>query len=304
MPYFPLAWVLWTVLAAATQTARNATQRNLAVTLGTVGATHVRFLFGLPFALIILGGVLLYTGAPFAAPRAWFWPFVAMGAFAQILATALMLAAMRERSFVVATAYTKTEPVQVALFGIVFLGEFVSLWTAIAIALATAGVMVMSWPRAGTPSGSRRSILYGVAAGGLFALAAIGFRGAVTSFPYGTQNLVAATVTLVVALFLQAASLSLYLAIRDRAVLAALLRSWRPSLRAGLFGALASEFWFLAFSLASAASVRTLGLVEVVFAQIAAALWLRQKPPLREIAGVALLVVGVIVLVQHGGEAG
>ncbi|MCC6981795.1 MAG: DMT family transporter, partial [Bauldia sp.] len=261
MPYFPLAWVVWTVLAAATQTARNATQRGLATTLGTVGATHARFLFGFPFALIILAGVVAYTGIAPPLPRGFFWPWVAMGAFAQVLATALMLAAMRERSFVVTTAYTKTEPVQVALFGVVFLGELLSLWSAVAILLATAGVMVMSWPRAGTPSGSTRSIVFGVASGGLFALAAIGFRGGVTSFPYGTDNLIAASVTLVAALFLQAAGLSLYLAIRERAVLIALLRSWRPSLLAGVLGALASEFWFLGFSLASAASVRTLGLV-------------------------------------------
>jgi drug/metabolite transporter (DMT)-like permease len=304
MPYFPLAWVVWTIIAAATQTARNATQRNLATTLGTVGATHVRFLFGFPFALLILAGAVAFTGTSPPLPRGHFWPWVAMGAFAQVLATALMLAAMRERSFVVTTAYTKTEPVQVALFGVVFLGEFLSLWTGIAILLATAGVMVMSWPRAGTPPGSTRSIVYGVASGGLFALAAIGFRGGVTSFPYGTPNLMAATVTLVAALFMQAAGLSLYLAIRERAVLIALLRSWRPSLLAGLLGALASQFWFLAFSIASAASVRTLGLVEVLFAQLAASVWMRQAPSAREIAGIALLILGVVLLVQSGGGTG
>ncbi|MCC6983816.1 MAG: EamA family transporter, partial [Bauldia sp.] len=84
----------------------------------------------------------------------------------------------------------------------------------------------------------------------------------------------------------------------------ALLRSWRPSLLAGVLGALASEFWFLGFSLASAASVRTLGLVEVLFAQLAASLWMRQAPSAREIAGIALLVVGIVLLVQHGGAGG
>ena len=38
-----------------------------------------------------------------------------------------MLAAMGERSFVVTIAYIKTEPVQVALFGLIFLGEHVTL---------------------------------------------------------------------------------------------------------------------------------------------------------------------------------
>ena len=49
---------------------RNATQRELTATLGTVGATHVRFLFGFPFALVFLAGVLIATGARAAAPAA------------------------------------------------------------------------------------------------------------------------------------------------------------------------------------------------------------------------------------------
>ena len=43
--------------------------------------------------------------------------FVLAGAVSQIAATALMLAAMRQRAFVVVTAWTKTEPVQVAVVG-------------------------------------------------------------------------------------------------------------------------------------------------------------------------------------------
>ena len=70
-----------------------------------------------------------------------------VAALAQIGATALLLAAMRERSFVVTTAYAKTEPVQVALFGLVFLGDHVTAGVAAAILIATAGVLLVSWPR-------------------------------------------------------------------------------------------------------------------------------------------------------------
>ena len=59
-----LLWIPFTLLAAAGQTARNAMQRELTATLGTVGATHVRFLFGFPFALMFLAGVLMATGLP------------------------------------------------------------------------------------------------------------------------------------------------------------------------------------------------------------------------------------------------
>ncbi|HEY5963819.1 MAG TPA: EamA/RhaT family transporter, partial [Xanthobacteraceae bacterium] len=47
-----LLWIPFTLLAAAGQTARNAMQRELTAALGTVGATHVRFLFGFPFAIV------------------------------------------------------------------------------------------------------------------------------------------------------------------------------------------------------------------------------------------------------------
>src|ERR1700674_611048 len=119
-------WVGFTVLAATGQTARNAMQRELTQSLGTVGATHVRFLFGFPFALVFLLVVSLASGLPLPRPGPKFWLWVLGGAFTQILATALMLAAMNKRSFVVAIAYIKTEPVQVALFGMLFLGDAVT----------------------------------------------------------------------------------------------------------------------------------------------------------------------------------
>src|SRR5947209_7674500 len=120
---FDWLWAEFTVVAAAAQTARNAMQRELTASLGTVGATHVRFLFGFPFALVFLAGVALSTGARVPHPPLAFWPWVIAGALAQVLATALMLAAMGGRSFVVTIAYIKTEPVHVALFGLLFLGD-------------------------------------------------------------------------------------------------------------------------------------------------------------------------------------
>src|SRR5688572_32551145 len=96
-----LLWIPFTLLAAAGQTARNAMQRELTATLGTVGATHVRFLFGFPFALIFLAGVCVVTGSGLPTPSLDYWPWIAVGLVGQVVATALMLAAMNDRSFVV-----------------------------------------------------------------------------------------------------------------------------------------------------------------------------------------------------------
>ncbi len=293
MPDSSWLWALFTVIAAAAQTVRNATQRELTARLGTVGATHVRFLFGFPFALVFLAVVLTATGADLPRPPLVFWPWVIDGALAQIAATALMLAAMSDRSFVVIYAYIKTEPVHVALFGLVFLGDVVTPAMAGAILLATTGVVIMAL-KPGT-SLDLRATLLGLAAGAMFGLSAVGYRGAILSL--GVPNyVVAATFTLVVGLVGQSAVLSVYLWLRDRAVLTAIVREWRPSLFAGFMGALASQFWFLAFALASAASVRTLALVEVLFAQAISRFIFKQATTPREIVGIVLIVLGVALL--------
>jgi drug/metabolite transporter (DMT)-like permease len=291
-----MLWAVFTLIAAAAQTARNAMQRELTATLGTVGATHVRFLFGFPFAILFLAGVLIVTGYGWPTTPSIFWPWVVFGALTQIAATATMLSVMGERSFVVAYAYIKTEPVQVAGVGRIFLGDHVTPLAAAAIVIATAGVVLISLkPGAGKVSTTRSTVI-GIASGALFALSSIGYRGAILSLEH-PHFVLSATFTLAVGLVMQAGMLSLYLWLRDPGVLRAIAKAWRPSLFAGFMGAFASEFWFLAFAIATAASVRTLALVEVLFAQGVTHFWFKQPTTRREIGGVVLVVLGVLLLV-------
>jgi len=298
--------VVFTVIAAFMQTLRNAMQRELTGKLGTVGATHVRFLFGLPFVIVFLLGVMLATGASLPRPGPLFWPWAILGAFAQVAATALMLAAMGERSFVVTIAYIKTEPIQVAVFGLLFLGDTLTVPMMTAIIVATSGVVIMSIKiphpsiprkrgREGWGLGGIRPTLIGLASGGMFALSAIGFRGAILDLAL-PNYVMAATSTLAVGIAVQAVVLSVYLALRSPTVLFAIFRAWKPSLSAGLAGAVASQFWFLAFALATAASVRTLALIEVLFAQLVARIAFGQRTSAREALGMLLVVGGVALL--------
>ena len=73
------AWAVFTVIAAAAQTVRNAAQRELTGSLGTVGATHVRFLFGFPFSLVFLAVVAAVSGAPLPTPPARYWLWIVDG---------------------------------------------------------------------------------------------------------------------------------------------------------------------------------------------------------------------------------
>jgi drug/metabolite transporter (DMT)-like permease len=291
-------WWLFTLVASGAQTLRNAMQRELIGALGAVGATQVRFLFGLPFAILFLIAVALATGEPFPPLSAPVLGWASIGAVAQIAATALMLAAMRTRSFVVVVAATKTEAAQVAVFALVFLGERPTPVLIAAIVLATAGVWLMSGRGAAEAAkGSWSSIAMGLVSASFFAIAAVGFRAAVLNV--ATPSFVmAASELLVIGLTIQTTLLFAYLALFDRPRITSILAEWRPSLFAGFMGALSSQFWFIAFALTDAARVRTLALVEVLFAQAVSMRLFREMPSAREIAGMTMIVVAAAVLVS------
>jgi drug/metabolite transporter (DMT)-like permease len=294
-----MLWIVATLVAAAAQTARNAMQSSLTAALGTLGATQVRFVFGLPFAIVFLALMTLVAGAGVPAPNSPFLAYTIGGAVAQIAGTALMLAAMHARSFSVATAFIKTEAVQVAIFGVMILGERLTALGSMAIVMATTGV-VLTAVKPGARAGEGRwgALAQGVASGACFALASVGFRGGILALD-GVYYVRAST-ALVWALAVQAALLGVWMALFARPALARSLALWRQSLLAGFFGAFASHFWFLGFSLTAAANVRTLSLVEVLFAHVVARRVFAQRATRREIAGMALVVIGVALLLLAG----
>ena len=223
------------------------------------------------------------------------WTFA--GAATQFAATALLLLAMRDKSFVLITALNKIEPVHVALFGLVFLGDHLTWGLAFAIAVATLGVVLMSWPKKAADTLELKPIVLGVVAGAMFGASAVGYRGGIKLLD-APNFVVAASATLVTGLVMQVAALSLYLLLRDRKTLMALAAAWRPSMLAGFMGAFASQMWFLAFALESAAKVRTLALVEIFFAQLVSRSLFKQSLASREGLGILLIVAGVVVLLN------
>jgi drug/metabolite transporter (DMT)-like permease len=298
---FAHLWIPVTLIAASAQTARNATQASLTATLGAVGSAQVRFLYGLPFAILLLGMQLAVTHEALPAIDLRSLGFAVTGAVAQILATVLMLAAMRMKSFAVTTATTKMEPVLVALFGVVVLGDHPSLLAWVAIVIATAGVAIMSLrPAKGSQGifdrGGSTAIVLGIMSGAGFAVAAIGFRGAILSVGSGSFYL-RATLILVLGLGMQTLMLVVYLTLFDRKALTRSFSVWRVSLGAGCLGALASQFWFLGFALTSAANVRTLALVEVFMAHLVQGRVFAQHATRQDLIGMTLIVIGAGILI-------
>src|SRR5580698_5329477 len=290
-------WIPFTITAAMGQVARNAMQRQLTGPLGTWGATNIRFLFGFPFAILFFIGVLIFTGDTVPWPTPAFWPWLLLGALCQIIATGLMLVAMNDRSFVVTTAYIKTEAIQTAIFGFVFLGDHLTALKVVAIVIATVGVVITALRPGGEKSFAElKPTITGLVAAAAFALSAVGFRGAIINVP-GVSFVTSASFTLVLGLFVQTLILTIYLLWRAPKVLQAILGLWKPSLLAGFMGAFASQFWCLAFALTAAANVRTLALVEVLFAQAVAYYSFKQPISARELAGIVLIMIGVGLLV-------
>ena len=190
-------WIPFVILASLGQVARNAMQRELTASLGTVGATHVRFLFGFPFSIVFFAIVMLVARESVAWPSLSFWLWLVVGTMTQIVATGLMLAAMNERSFVVTTAYIKTEPIQAALFGFIFLADHLTVWKVLAIVVATTGVVITAIRPGGEKSfADLRPTMLGLAAAACFALSAVGYRGAILNVP-GVSFVTAASFTLV-----------------------------------------------------------------------------------------------------------
>jgi drug/metabolite transporter (DMT)-like permease len=294
-------WIPVTIWAAFAQTLRNAAQRSLIDTLGTLGATLVRFLYGLPFAARWLWIVHRLGEFALPVPNARFAVWVTVGAVAQMVATALLLRVMAERNFALGVAYSKTEIIQVALFGLAFLGDPVTAATAAAIVCGTLGVLLLApadkerpW-RALVAGWTSRTALIGLGSGAAFALSAVGYRGAALALE-GAPFLMAAAFTLLVAQVLQTVLLGGWLLARDAAVVGRVIRAWRASLFAGFMGTAASAGWFTAMAIEPVANVRTLGLVELLFSAIVSRRFFRERMTRREMAGMLLIVAGVVII--------
>lgn len=293
-------WMALVVFAAIAQTARNAAQRSLTRDLGTWPATLVRFLYGLPLAALAL--VLLYT-FPAKAPEIAHWTgayfgWLALGAFFQIAATGALLLAMQQRNFAVAVTLSKTEVLQVALFGAVFLGELPTYWALAAMAIATIGVALLSLPprQIGAKLDWRsKAAMYGLICGACFAIATVGFRGAALALN-APSALLSGAWGVFIAQCMQTLAMGAWFVWRDRSVLVRIAQAWRVSLLAGCMGSAASLAWFSAYALQSAASVRTLGMVEVVFSYLVSRRVLKEQLRRNEKWGIALMLVGIVVI--------
>lgn len=298
-------WIPITIAAAFLQNIRSAMQKHLKGVMGTTGATFVRFGFGAPFALLFVA--VLHFGAGHALPRlnAAFFVWMIVGGLGQIAATFLLIHLFSFRNFAVGTAYSRTEPAQAALFGLVFLGEKISAGVLAAIGVSVFGVMLISV--AHTPLSWRallaalvgRNALVGLASGALFGVTAVAYRAA--SLALGGPNFIMqAAITLAWVIVFQSLLMALWMLWKDRAEIGRIRKAWKPALIVGLAGATASFGWFMAMTLQQAAVVKALAQVEMIFTFASTVFFFRERINLMEIAGCLLIVGGILLLLALG----
>ena len=304
-------WIPITVVAAFCQSLRSALQKRLTATLSAEEASYVRFCYAVPFAALFVVALGLAGGYDLPAPNArWGWN-VLVGSVFQVLGTVALIRSFGHRNFAAATAYSKTETIQTAAFGFVILGDAVTPAALAGIFVSLGGLVLLSMRavppgsdagESGVAATAPRGLLspgrgawLGIGAGAGFAVSAVSYRAASLALPDG-EFFVRAGVTLLGATLVQTVGMGVYFAVRERGALARVARSWRVSVWVGLTGMLASAGWFSAMTLEAAAYVRALGQVELLFAFAAGAIVFRERMRGPEVAGAALLVLGLVLL--------
>jgi drug/metabolite transporter (DMT)-like permease len=298
-------WILITVSAAFLQNIRSSLQKHLKNVMGTSGATFVRFGFGIPFALFFLALFMYLGDHSFPEFNQDFFFWVVIAAVAQILAQALLVHMFSYRNFAVGTAYSRTEPLQAALFGLLFLSEKASSAVLSAIAISMFGVMLISVARTDiTPKSIftslySRTALIGLSSGAIFGVAAVAYRAASLSLD-GPNFIIQAAITLSIAIILQSIIMIVWIYWRDRAEIARIKAAWKTGLLVGLVGASASFGWFMAMTLQQAALVKAVAQIEMIFTFISSVFIFKEQINRIEVIGCLLIISGIIALVLGG----
>ncbi len=290
------------IAAAFLQNARSALQKHLKGRLSTLGAAYVRFLYAWPFALLYL--LALHQWGGLALPRFnnLFLVYCVLGGLSQIIFTVLLMWLFSFRNFAVGTTYSKTEIVQIALLGFLVLGDTLSLPAGLAIIVAVVGVILLSVGQSRLALSSlltnmaEKSTLIGLVCGAFLGASVVFFRAAALALEHDSVAM-AAAYSLAIAVVIQTVAMGLYIAVKERRTLVDVFVHWRWSLAVGVCGAAASMAWFTAFTLQNAAYVRAVGQIELVFTFIASVFFFRERTNRTELAGIALVIAGIVTLI-------
>ena len=290
-------WIPITLAAAFVQNIRFMLQKHLKGQLSSFGATYARFLWAAPLAALTVWALARSSGEPLPGITSAFLIYGMIGGITQIIGTALIVSLFSYRNFAVGATFSKTEAVQAAIIGFVLLGDRMGPGSIIAIVVSVLGVILMSVDlrELSLRGVFTRPTLIGLAAGALLGVSGVTYRGASLALD-GGDFLIRAAVTLAVVTAFQTVVMSLYLALKEPGEIGRVLGGWKITSLVGITGMLGSLGWFSAMTLQNAAYVKAVGQVELIFAVLASYFFFKESPSLKDIAGIILVVIGILLL--------
>ncbi len=298
-------WILAAIFAAACQTGRSAFQKNMISKLGEYGAAYIRFCYALPFTTLIWLTWISIPGNNIPDLSVYSIVMCLVGSIFQVLFTYVLMKVFSHKNFATGIAFSKTEVILIAGLEIILLSAAFSISIMFGIILGVISVLLLSYAKKAdsilkTFKLLLKSImsigtLVGLLSGLLLAGSVVAFRVSIISVdaPLLDKSLFISFIAIV----FQTIFVGFYLFIYKINEFQAVIKYWKPSLPAGLCGTGATFGWFVAFGLTTAAEVRAVGQIELIFSILLSMLFFKEKIKKTELTGIILLGLSILIII-------
>ena len=291
------------LIATALQTARNAGQKRLAEKLSAASATWVRFVFGLPIAVIYCLALWNAHAPHIGMLNIEFFHYCLLAAICQLTGTFLLILLFKLRNFAVGSTYVRSEAIIAAFIGAIFFEDILSFSGWVAVGISVVGVVLISLTNIEFNKEQIRLFFFNSSAGigllcGLaFGIGSFFIRDASLSLE-GINFLFTSALTLLSVLLFQTVGLGILLVIKTPADIKKMIALWRQCIFVGVTSALGSIGWFTALTIQRVTYVKALAQIEFIFALLVSYFIFGEKSSKIEILGMVLVVSGILILLM------
>lgn len=292
-------WIVVTILAAFFQNLRFTLQKNINRKVSTFSSSYVRFVFSLPFTIILF--FLYFQNLEIievSVNNLNFVIYVILGSISQIIFTFILLYLFQFSNFIIGTSLSKTEVIQIAILEFIILGDKLNALTLSGIFVSMLGVIIFSVKNINLffKNLFSKTTIIGILSGFFLGLSVVLYRGAALSLENLDLNFEKALCTLFFGVTFQTLIMTIYILIFQRDQFKKLYENRYQCLAAGFSGFIATLSWFYAFTLIQSSFVRALGQIELVFSYFSSIIIFKEKIKLIEILGILIFVLGVTIM--------
>lgn len=290
-----MSWILFTLLAAFSQSWRNAFQSRLSKEMNVIGVTLSRFLWASPLAAIYLLILYGYQSAPLPVFTTYSYFYIIGASLMQIVATGLMVVLFKQKNFAIGAGLAKSEAPVAAFLGVLFFGTSLSLLGWVGVIVGAIAVFMLSCPN-GLRSLSLKTALIGLACSTSFALTSLWIREASLTLDLPFPHRAAWVLLLVI--LLQTVLLLSYMLLSDRKTLKTMFTKPKLVIMTSIASFIGSLGWFSAMSLQTVPLVKTLGQVEVFFTMLISFFWLKEGIKRKDIIALILIAIAAVLVMR------